>query len=128
MSRIKSKNTRMENVFRSYIRNKGIRGCRINSKNIFGKPDLFFGKKKIAVFIDGCFWHKCPKCFNLPKSNFGYWSEKLERNVQRAKEVNKVLKEERVKVIRFWGHEVEKNIEKCYKRLEKELKIKQYYK
>lgn len=124
MSRVKGKNTKIETVFRKYIWGKGIKGYRLNNSKITGKPDLFFGPHKLAVFIDGCFWHKCPKCFNPPTSNFGFWDEKLTRNVNRDKEVNKLLKEKGIRVIRFWEHEVEKNLGKCYKRLVKELQVK----
>jgi len=124
MSRVKSKNTKVESIFRRYIWNKGIKGYRINSNKVFGKPDLYFSSRKIAVFIDGCFWHKCPTCHSIPKSNFGFWDEKLNRNIIRDKEVNDKLQENGIKVIRFWEHELENNIEKCYKKLVKVLGVK----
>ena len=124
MSRVKGKNTKIENIFRKYIWEKGIKGYRVNNSKITGKPDLFFGPQKLAVFIDGCFWHKCPECFSPPTSNFGFWDEKLTGNVNRDKEVNKLLKGKDIRVIRFWEHEVEKNLDKCYKKLVKELKVK----
>ena len=125
MSRIKAKNTRIETVFRHYIWSKGIRGYRANNSKVFGKPDIFFGRKRIAVFIDGCFWHKCPVCHSIPESNFGFWDEKLNKNRERDRKVNITLQENGIKVIRFWEHELENNIEKCYKRLVKELRVKQ---
>lgn len=121
MSRVKGKNTKIENIFRKFIWKNGIRGYRVSNSKIMGKPDVFFQKKKIAVFIDGCFWHKCPICHSIPESNFGFWDEKLSRNVKRDREVNKVLLKEGVKVVRFWEHELEKDLKKCYKRLVKEL-------
>ena len=124
MSKVKGKNTKIENIFRKYIWRQGIKGYRVNNSKVIGKPDLFFGSRKLAVFIDGCFWHKCPECFSPPVSNFGFWDEKLTRNVNRDKEVNKLLKEKDIKVVRFWEHEVEKNLNKCYKRLVKELEVK----
>jgi len=102
MSRIKSKNTNLEIFFRKYIWGKGLRGYLVKNQ-IQGKPDLYFPKKKIAVFIDGCFWHKCPKCFIADK------------------EINRLLKTNGIKVIRFWEHEIRKNPSKCFK------KIKIYY-
>ncbi len=124
MSKVKGKNTKIETIFRKYIWEKGVKGYRVNNRKITGKPDLFFGQQKLAVFIDGCFWHKCPECFSPPTGNFGFWDEKLTGNVNRDKEVNKLLKGKDIRVIRFWEHEVEKNLDKCYKRLVKELKVK----
>lgn len=124
MSKVKGKNTKIEIIFRTYLWSRGIKGYRANNYKIFGKPDIFFGRKKIAVFVDGCFWHKCPICHSIPKSNFGFWDEKLNKNVERGRKVNNILKEKGIKVIRIWEHELENNIEKCYKRLAKELAVK----
>lgn len=116
MSRIKSRNTKPEIIFRKYVWSKGIRGYRVKNKTI-GKPDLYFSKKKIAVFIDGCFWHKCPKCFVKPKSNNEYWDDKIKGNIERDKQVTKELKESGVIVIRLWEHEIKENIEKSFEKL-----------
>lgn len=116
MSRIKSSNTKAELLFRRYIWSQNVRGYRINAK-IKGKPDLYFPRKKIAVFIDGCFWHKCPICFARPKSNNEYWDKKIENNVTRDKQVNEQLNSENISVIRFWEHEVNRDISDCYLRL-----------
>ena len=116
MSRIKSSNTKAELLFRRYIWSQNVRGYRINTK-IKGKPDLYFPRKKIAVFIDGCFWHKCPICFARPKSNNEYWDKKIENNVTRDKQVNKQLNSENISVIRFWEHEINRGISDCYLRL-----------
>lgn len=113
MSRIRSADTKPEFNFRKFIWNHSIRGYRIKSK-ILGKPDLYFSKKKIAVFIDGCFWHHCPQDFVRPKSRNYYWDEKINNNIKRDKKITKLLTGSNVKVIRFWEHEIEKNSEKCY--------------
>ncbi len=112
MSLIKSKNTRPEIKLRQHIWGKGIGGYRVNSK-ITGKPDLYFPSKKIAIFIDGCFWHMCPKCYREPKSNKQYWINKIKKNVERDKKINKQLKKQGITVLRIWEHEVKKDIEKC---------------
>ncbi|MGH7234001.1 MAG: DUF559 domain-containing protein, partial [Candidatus Saccharimonadales bacterium] len=93
---------------------------RLHSK-LAGKPDMYFGSKKLAVFIDGCFWHHCAKCFIKPKSNNDYWDAKIARNKARDKEVNKLLKSTDIKVMRFWEHEVKKEPEKCLNKLQKVL-------
>lgn len=121
MSQIKAKNTKPEIIFRKYIWSKGIKNFIV--KNRFtGKPDLVFTKKKIAVFIDGCFWHKCPKCYIKPKSNKSFWNSKIKQNLKRDAVVNKSLKSEGWNILRFWEHDTNKNINSCYKSLLKRLK------
>jgi DNA mismatch endonuclease (patch repair protein) len=102
MKKIKAKDTKTEVAFRKELWRLGIRGYRKNSKKVFGKPDLSFSKKKIAVFIDGEFWHglEFEKTAKI-KSNASYWLPKIERNIQRDKEVNERLKEEGWTVLRF---------------------------
>ena len=113
MSKVRSKDTKLELHFKKLL--KGLR-FRYQPK-MFGKPDFTSKKLKIAIFIDSCFWHKCPKHFRKPNSNKSYWTSKIDRNVERAKEVNKMLKKEGWKVIRFWEHEIKKNPNKCIKKL-----------
>jgi len=113
MSQIKSSNTQIELKFRKFIWKKGLRGYRIKSK-VTGKPDLYFNKRRIAVFIDGCFWHKCPVDFIRPKSKNDYWDTKLENNIKRDKKIDLELKTKKIKVVRFWEHEIENDLEKCY--------------
>jgi DNA mismatch endonuclease, patch repair protein len=67
-----------------------------------GKPDFAFTKQKVAVFVDGCFWHGCPKCYTRPKTNRAFWDKKLEDNMARDKRVNRQLRREGRKVIRIW--------------------------
>lgn len=80
---------------------------------------FFILGKKIAVFIDGCFWHKCPKCFVKPKSKNRYWDKKIRNNVGRDKEINLKLKKRGITVVRFWEHNIKRNIDKCYSKLKK---------
>lgn len=120
MSRIKGKNTIPEMVFRKYIWSKGIKDYRLHSK-IRGKPDLYFPTKKIALFIDGCFWHQCPKCYRPPKTNKKYWSEKIKDNVERDLKTDIYLENNGIHVLRLWEHDIKANINKSFK------KIKKYY-
>ena len=114
MSKIRSQNTKPEILFRKRLWEKGIR-YRISNKNIIGKPDITIKKYKVAIFIDGIFWHGYKWEDRKPKlkSNREYWIPKIERNIQRDKEVNKKLSDEGWQVIRFWEHEVKDNIETC---------------
>ncbi|MDD4126928.1 MAG: very short patch repair endonuclease [Methanomicrobium sp.] len=108
MSAVKSKNTKPEIKIRKMLWEKGIRGYRVHY-DLPGKPDITFTKYKIAVFIDGCYWHKCPECFREPKTNTEFWMNKINRNVERDKEITKELENMGWTVLRFWEHQVRKN-------------------
>jgi DNA mismatch endonuclease (patch repair protein) len=79
---------------------------------VFGKPDFIFRRQKIAVFVDGCFWHGCPKHGRKPNSNRLYWNKKLKRNRARDAKVEKTITKMGWSVIRFWEHDL-KNPDKC---------------
>ena len=118
MSQVKGRNTKLELVFRQYLWRQGLRGYRLHVK-LPGKPDLYFGPKKVAVFIDGCFWHQCPDCFKAPKTNKKFWNTKLRSNVERDLDNDIKLKEMGIEPLRFWEHEIKCNMEACFKRLKK---------
>jgi len=87
MSRIRAKNTGPEVRLRKMLFAAGVRGYRIYYK-LPGKPDIVFIKKKVAIFVDGCFWHKCPICFQEPETRKEFWMKKIQSNVDRAAKVN----------------------------------------
>ena len=103
------------------VRNK-IQGWKIRPKGITGNPDFIFLKKKIIVFVDGYFWHGCPKCGHVPKTNNSFWSKKLERNKTRDKKNSRILRKEGYKVLRFWEHDIKNNLTKCITRLKTGMK------
>jgi DNA mismatch endonuclease (patch repair protein) len=72
---------------------------------IKGRPDFVFRAEHVAVFVDGCFWHQCPKCSNMPANNREFWQAKLSRNVERDREVTAALEEKGWRVLRVWEHE-----------------------
>lgn len=111
MSHIKRRDTKVEVIFRKAIWNQGIRGYRIDV-NLPGRPDIYFPRYEIAVFIDGCFWHKCPECYSEPKSNKEYWLPKIERNASRDRINEEKLNDLGIIVIRFWEHEIKKDLDK----------------
>jgi len=84
MSRIRSKNTKPEIIVRKYLYGAGIR-YRLNVKQLPGKPDIVIGKYRIAIFINGCFWHghNGHSCFVLPKTNTEWWRAKIEKTQAR---------------------------------------------
>lgn len=101
MSRIKRSGTKAELKHK-----KRFSGFEYQPKGIYGNPDFIDWKNKTAVFIDGCFWHKCQKHFVEPKSNKSYWLPKLEKNVIRGREININYKQSGWKVVRIWEHEL----------------------
>lgn len=106
MSSIRGKgNKRTELALVKFFRSSGAHGWRRHAA-LIGKPDFVFVKERLAIFADGCFWHKCPKCFRAPRSNSGFWEMKIDRNCDRDEFVNSALKERGWTVFRFWEHEL----------------------
>lgn len=99
------KNKSTELRFISILKDNGITGWRRNYP-ITGNPDFIFLRLKIAVFIDGCFWHGCPIHCRMPSSNVKYWNNKIEKNKIRDKKITKALKMRGWQVIRIWEHEI----------------------
>ncbi|HEX7653204.1 MAG TPA: very short patch repair endonuclease [Verrucomicrobiae bacterium] len=87
------------------MRLHGITGWRRHQK-LTGRPDFIFQQSKVAIFVDGCFWHGCPRCYRRPKTNRKFWDTKVTRNRARDKSVNKALRQKGWTVIRFWDHEL----------------------
>jgi DNA mismatch endonuclease (patch repair protein) len=73
---------------------------------VFGKPDFVFFKSKLAVFVDGCFWHRCPKHGTHPKNNRAFWKNKFLRNKKRDRLVNRTLRARGWRVLRIWEHQL----------------------
>ncbi|MDI6743781.1 MAG: very short patch repair endonuclease [Thermodesulfovibrionales bacterium] len=106
MASVKSRDAKSTELnFVSLLKEKGIAGWRRNYP-LTGKPDFVFSKFKIAVFIDGCFWHGCPRHCRMPSSNVNYWNNKIEKNKIRDKQITKALKMKGWQVIRIWEHEI----------------------
>ena len=122
MRRIKSTNTKIEVLFRRALCAVGVRGYRVHAKNVKGKPDVVFVGKKVAVFVDGCFWHGCDKCYVAPSSNRSYWSTKLEGNKRRDKRVTEQLVGEGWIVLRVWEHEVEHAMDSCVRSVRRAIR------
>jgi len=108
MSKIGSKNTKPEIAIERILREHGVK-FQNHSRKIFGNPDIYDASKKVAIFIDGCFWHGCRTCRTIPKNNREFWQNKICYNKARRVEVKKVLKKNGWAVMEFWEHEVNKN-------------------
>lgn len=108
MAQIRGRGNRStEKKARACLMRAGIRGWRLNVKEVIGRPDIYFHDKKIAIFINGCFWHGCKKCYRRPKSRQEYWDWKVERNKQRDRRISSMLKRKGIHYIRIWEHELQ---------------------
>lgn len=106
MARIRgSGNARTELALLSILRHYKITGWR-RRLPLFGKPDFVFPQQRLALFVDGCFWHNCPKHSTLPATNCEFWMQKFARNSARDQLVNQTLRKAGWKVIRIWQHEL----------------------
>jgi DNA mismatch endonuclease (patch repair protein) len=106
MSRIKGKgNKDTELVMIQILRSSHISGWRRNQA-VLGKPDFVFPKQKVALFMDGCFWHGCSQHSNMPKNNQEFWEKKLLGNKVRDRFVVRQLKKMGWRVVRVWEHEL----------------------
>jgi DNA mismatch endonuclease (patch repair protein) len=126
MRKVRSSNNKStERRFRARLIQLGLRGWKVRPNFKFS-PDFIFEKEKIAIFIDGCFWHGCPICKKYPLSNMKYWDKKINRNMNRDKKANKELTEQGWKVLRFWEHELKENINICLMKLHETLLVKKF--
>lgn len=109
MTRVKSKNTKPEIFLRKLLWHKGFR-YRVNYKNLPGSPDIYLPKYKTVIFVNGCFWHMHENCkySSIPKSNYEFWKNKLERNVERDKKNYAQLESMGIKVTVVWGCEIKR--------------------
>ena len=112
MQNIRSSNTLPERLISKELRKKKIYFS-TNNKNIFGKPDFVFRRKRVAVFVDSDFWHGRSGHFIMPKSNIKYWKHKIKNNQTRDKKVNKLLKKDGWKIMRIWESNIKRDINKC---------------
>lgn len=119
MSQIKGKNTKPEITLRKMLWSMGFRH-RIKNK-LPGKPDLIYPSLKVAIFVDGCFWHMCPEHYHPPKTRAAFWKKKISANVERDVTNTALLESLGWLVIRVWEHELKESVPDCSKRVEKIL-------
>lgn len=119
----KGKDTGPELMLRHALRERGHAGYRLNWKKAPGRPDICFVGKKIAIFVNGCFWHRCPKCnLPLPKTNTEFWINKFKRNEERDRLKEEELKAAGWRVITVWECEIRENVVDVAEKISNNLK------
>ena len=123
MQAVKNKDSKIEVILRKELWKRGLRYQK-NSKKVFGKPDIVFIGKKVAVFCDSEFWHghDWERRKHDFKSRQDFWIPKIERNMSRDKEVTEKLESEGWIVLRFWGNKIKKDVIECADIIEKAIK------
>ena len=124
MQAVRNKDSKIEIALRSALWSKGYR-YRKNYTKLEGKPDIVIPKYKLAIFCDSEFWHG----YNWDtrkhdiKSNKDFWIKEIEGNIKRDEYVNKILQDQGWKVIRLWGKDIQKNMDECLLKIEKEIGV-----
>ena len=118
----KGKDTKPELLLRKALREAGHSGYRLHWKKAPGKPDICYPGRRLAIFVHGCFWHRCPDCdLPMPKSNVEFWEEKFRRNKERDVENLVELEKTGWKVLTFWECQLKDDLEGCVKMVRKYL-------
>jgi DNA mismatch endonuclease, patch repair protein len=124
MSRIRRRDTKPELLLRRALWSRGLRGYRLDVRTLPGRPDLVWARKRVAVFVDGAFWHGHPSAFTPGKSG-AYWDEKINGNVRRDREADATLVAMGWIVLRLWDFEISQQLERCIERVEAALSAAQ---
>jgi DNA mismatch endonuclease (patch repair protein) len=110
MSANRGKDTTPELVLRRQLNQRGLRGYRLHRKGVPGRPDLSFGPQRLAIFVNGCYWHRCPRCqLPLPRTHTDFWRAKFEANRHRDAAKTALLVGSGWKVLTFWECEIRDN-------------------
>ncbi|MFA5842336.1 MAG: very short patch repair endonuclease [Candidatus Gracilibacteria bacterium] len=124
MSKVKNKGSKIEILLQKALWKEGFR-YRKNSTKYFGKPDIVLPKHKVVIFVDSCFWHKCPKHYAAPATRKRFWDKKIGGNKIRDLQVTKYYKKNDWEIIRIWEHALETNLEKTLNGILSKLGSKQ---
>lgn len=122
MRRVRSRNTSCEVALRRELHRRGLRYSL--KKRLAGSPDIVFVQARVAVFVDGCFWHGCPEHCRRPSSNRAYWVKKIDRNMARDARVSTELAGDGWRVVRLWEHEVTASVRRAAARVERVVKAR----
>lgn len=124
MGRVRQRGTSLELILRKALWAVGLRYRLKTKEKLPGSPDIIFLGKKIAIFVDGCFWHDCPTHGTRPKTNANFWTAKITRNRERDAQVDKKLAAIGWISIRLWEHDVKNHLENCLHTIADSMKIK----
>ncbi|MFA7063346.1 MAG: very short patch repair endonuclease [Methanomethylophilus sp.] len=112
-----------EVIVRKALREAGYPGYRLNWRRAPGRPDITYPGRKVAIFVNGCFWHRCPRCnLPLPKTHADFWAAKFQRNVERDARKTAALEAEGWIVITVWECEINANLPAVVERIGKVLR------
>lgn len=117
MAAIRARDTKPELALRAALRQAGATGYRLHRRDLPGRPDMAFIRWKVAVFVDGVFWHGHPDHWNPERAASDYWREKIERNIRRDRETDQALSERGWRVIRIWDTDVRDDLDGCTARV-----------
>lgn len=124
MSSIRAKNTKPELTLRKALFQIGLSGYRLHWKKAPGRPDISYPGAKLAIFVNGCYWHRCPHCQPAsPKTHSEFWQNKFQKNVERDARKIKELRKEGWKVLVIWECQIKDNLDKYVQKI-KNLKSK----
>jgi DNA mismatch endonuclease (patch repair protein) len=115
-------NKSTERRLASLLAKNGLRGWRLRTKELPGTPDFVFAREGVAVFSDGCFFHGCPYCGHIPKTNTAYWRAKIARNRRRDAKVDRELRTLGYSIVRVWECQLRDRPASCLKRIQRALK------
>ena len=107
---------------RATLVRSGVSGWHMHPAEVTGKPDFLFPKARLAVFVDGCYWHGCPLHASQPNTNRSFWMAKFAQNAQRDRTVTRCLRRAGFAVLRFWEHELRDDPPRCVQRIEARIR------
>ncbi|HEV2520009.1 MAG TPA: very short patch repair endonuclease [Thermoplasmata archaeon] len=123
MSANRGKDTTPELALRRELGRLGIRGYRLHQSSLAGRPDLSFGRKRVAVFVHGCFWHRCPRCdLPLPKTHTAWWQAKFARNRARDEAKERHLAKDGWRVLILWECQIREDVTRSSRSVEQSLR------
>jgi DNA mismatch endonuclease, patch repair protein len=118
MAAIRSRgNKSTESALRARLAQRGLQGWRMHAGDLPGKPDFVFDAERLIIFVDGCYWHGCPRCGRPAQSNLDYWQPKIEKNRARDRKVSTQLRRRGWSVLRVWEHQLEQDAGKVMARI-----------
>jgi len=124
MSRIRGRDTKLEVAVRKALWAKGYR---FRTNYGYGKADIAFPKRKVAIFVDSCFWHACPRHREYPKTNVVFWRTKLRRNSRRDRKVTRTLNRQGWRVVRIWEHTLHNDFSGALKVIEANIGKRRFH-